>query len=220
MLPLSMYMEKSMLYVDGKPVIRRVVERVRKAFPKMEIYIAVLQKYLDDVFHEFRDIHNRLNFKPIAKAVGTVRTYQEVAPFLPPTETEILLHYADSIIDLDYKEMVQTHRSIGFAASSSADCTLAVSKNLKHEYSQVNFDQKCKVYSFQEKPNLSEYSWTGVAMLKREAVQKAINNSINLLPPRADRPQMRDTTQLDFGNHIFPTMLAMKQEVLAYSFNG
>ena len=57
-------------------------------------------------------------------------------------------------------------------------------------------------------------------MLKREAVQKAINNSINLLPPRDDRPEMPDTTQLDFGNHIFPTMLAMKQEVLAYPFNG
>ena len=57
MFPISTIMEKSLLPVDGKPVISHIVDNLRKCDKVGKITSCCLKKFEKQFEHEFRDIH-------------------------------------------------------------------------------------------------------------------------------------------------------------------
>lgn len=210
MLPLSMYMEKSMLYVGGKPVVRRIVERVREAFPRQLIELVVLNKYLKDFQHEFRDIPPvYFNIVGVPYPEGTVDAYlHSTAAQAANGDPDVLLHYADTVTDLNYNNLELAYHN----SSEAIECILAVTKGITHEYSQVDFDAQNRVLDFHEKPNLSAYTWTGIAIFDKNSIATAITDHVYY--------GSNYGRKMDFGRDIFPIMLNAGKNVRAYPFNG
>ena len=192
MFPLSTIMEKSLLPVDGKPVIRHIVDNLRKCDKVGNIYICCLQKFFKQFMHEFRD--ERVGIIPLKEPVGTFSTW-----FIANENTDgwSMVHYADCLTDIDYNDFISK-------IDDKSDGLIAVTNTVKHDYSEVSFTVDGVVQDFVEKPNVMNYSWSGIGLFKTKVVEEF----------RTD-----DGSSQDFAFDIFPQMI--KQEKLkAYPYNG
>jgi NDP-sugar pyrophosphorylase family protein len=206
-LPLSMYQEKSLFYVAGKPVVRRIVDDILAGLGEVEIIITVDEKRLADFKHEFRDIyHKPVWFAPVDYSPSTVYSYMEgVLQCNVQGNHDVLLHYADSFVEgLDYQGMYN-----GFRTGSRKDCVLAVTKNLRHEYSEVSWDAETGIVrKFEEKPTMPAWTWTGIAFFRQDIFMQTFGRLGT------------DAAKLDFGKDIFPFMIQTQQAIYAYPITG
>lgn len=186
--PYSRLLEKSMLPLGGKPVVRIIAERLYRqfAFNEHEMFICVLEKHVDVFKHEFRDM--KVGLKAFAEPLGTVNTLVYASQKEGITaEDDILLHYADTYTDINYADMYNRFRECGKGAM------IAISRNIKHDYSEVHFDTGSgMVVKMVEKPLLHYPTWTGIAIFNHGAWFYLMGGK-----------SAHDC--IDFGYDIFPT---------------
>jgi NDP-sugar pyrophosphorylase family protein len=220
MIPYSYYTEKSLLpLAGGKPIVRIIVERIRRYLGQVSpsnFIFCVSEKYKDHFEWEFRN--EGYNFSAKIEAVGTATHYYYAAEkefYFDPNET-VLIHYADGLTELDYAHFLKVF------GESGKDAMIAVTKNAKHEYSEViiqtpSFDnieqrdttppkQAVLVERFHEKANLTAPIWIGVVLLKHRVMQEEFGNSLF-------------GKEADFGYDVFPRR-AEKEKLYAYLYNG
>jgi NDP-sugar pyrophosphorylase family protein len=220
MIPYSYYTEKSLLpLAGGKPIVRIIVERIRQCLgqvPPSNFIFCISEKYRDHFEWEFRnDGHN---FSAKVEAIGTATHYYYAAEkefHFDPDET-VLIHYADALTELDYAHFLRVFEESG------KEAMIAVTKNAKHDYSEViiqtsSYDDSGQRYSappqqtllverFHEKPKLTAPTWIGIVLLKHRLMQEEFSNS--LFDKKAD-----------FGYDVFPR-LAEKEKLYAYLYSG
>jgi glucose-1-phosphate thymidylyltransferase len=200
MFPLSQIMEKSLLPVDGKPVIRHIVDKLKKSKNIDQIYIAVLVKHLKQFKHEFRDLKKKVTLIPLLFPKGTAVTLYDAANGKARSEW-VLVHYADCMLDLNYDELINTLEFV----DSKTHGVIAVTGKIKHDYSEVTVIGKAhglgRVAVFKEKPEIASLTWTGVGLFR---IRKLMEHYIGL--PESDIafdvfPQMIEETALKA--HVF-----------------
>lgn len=200
-----MYQEKSLFYVGGKPVVRRIVDDILASMGNVDIIITVDEKRLADFKHEFRD--TKVMFAPTTSpsTVFSYTTAYLTYPEVIQVKDDVLLHYADSFVEgVDYQGMFSRFRT-----GSRKDCMLAITKNLRHEYSEVTWDPETDViYNFQEKPTMPAWTWTGIAFFR----QISFIEALAMLET--------DDVKLDFGKDIFPFMIQKQLAIYAYPITG
>ena len=194
MYPLNTIMEKSLLPVDGKPVIRHIVDNLRKCPMVRQINVCCLHKFLKQFEHEFRD--ECLRIIPFEKPMGTYNTW-----FIANENTDdkewSMVHYADCMTEIDYNGFISK-------IDEKYDGMIAVTNTVKHDYSEVSFTSvDGVVQDFVEKPNLINYSWSGIGLFKNTPSGKYYN------PPNSQ----------DFAFDIFPQMIKA-EKLKAYPYNG
>jgi NDP-sugar pyrophosphorylase family protein len=219
MIPYSYYTEKSLLpLAGGRPIVRIIVERIRQYLgqvPPSNFIFCISEKYRDHFEWEFRNEGH--NFSAKIEAIGTATHYYYAAEkefHFVPNET-VLIHYADALTELNYAHFLKVFEESG------KNAMIAVTKNAKHEYSEViiqtPFDdseqryatppkQAILVEKFHEKANLTAPTWIGIVLLKHRVMQEEFGNS--LFGKKAD-----------FGYDVFPR-LAEKEKLYAYLYNG
>jgi NDP-sugar pyrophosphorylase family protein len=145
--------------------------------------------------HEFRDVEDVgiLSFKD---PVGTYTTwYLSVGEEEEGRSEWSMVHYADCLTEIDYDDFISK-------IDEKFDGIIAVTNTVKHDYSEVSFTVDGVVQDFVEKPNVMNYSWSGIGLFKTAALEEF----------RTDGSQ-------DFAFDIFPKMI--KQDKLkAYPYNG
>src|SRR5215510_9803250 len=112
--PYSRLVEKSMMPLGGKPVVRIIAENMyyQFAFDKASLFICVLKKHADAFRHEFRDMP--VNIHPFDEPVGTLRSFSFAASqYSMDRDDDILLHYADTYTRINYNTMYQQFRKSG-----------------------------------------------------------------------------------------------------------
>ena len=219
MWPISTIVNKHLLKLGGKPVIRHIVDKItnnntRKwrlpANSEFQIYpiditILCLQKDVKDYKWEFRDIPE-INFYPIDYNTGTATEFWEVLDRIKVKDENALLHYGDTITDLDYGHFMRI-----FKESKSMNAMIAVTENIRHDYSKVDCGTNVPgavsiVQKMEEKPLLSFPSWTGIAIFKTKFIQEFLF-------------KYAFPTPSDFGYDILPKLVE-KGELYAYQYDG
>jgi NDP-sugar pyrophosphorylase family protein len=184
--PYSRFMEKSMLPLGGKPVVRIIAERLDSMLHRQlgGIYIAVLQKHYDAFRHEFRDMP--VEVKSFSgPPVGSAGAYALIAREVNPGPMDFsLVHYADTYTTIDYAKMYESFRLRGDKP------LIAVTGNIHHDYSEVHYNSNNKVVEkLVEKPLLPYPTWTGIIIFTHGDFHR-------LMPVAFDN--------VDFGYDILP----------------
>ena len=214
MQPYSYYTEKSLLpLAGGKPIIRIIIDRITKYIPTdtEDIIICVLGKYLDNFRWEFRELDfQKIRFSEKVEAIGTATHYYYAAEkeFHFKEDETVLIHYADALTELDYAHFLKTFEESG------QDAMIAVTKNAKHDYSEVvlgiddlpDGHSIMGVRGFHEKPTLAYPTWTGIMLLKHRIMQQEFGNPLF-------------GKKWDFAFDVFPKLVE-KKKLYAYLYEG
>lgn len=212
MFPLTHFLNKHLLHLGGKPVIRIIADRLAPVIPPKNITIVCNKKDERDYKWEFRDMPVSFQtFEGGQEMIGTARQF--AGTLLSDGDTmshngDVLLHYGDTITDLDYREF--TKRWIDYKMDAFG--MLAVTKNIKHDYSQVNFDDiNHRITKIIEKPELSFPSWTGIGIFSGRKIKDEV------LEYMKENEGAAET--VDLAYHIFPRMVE-KRSLIAYEYTG
>lgn len=222
MFPLSSIMEKSLLPVDGKPVIRIIVDNLTKpevAKHLRKITICCLSKFKKQFEHEFRDMPS-IEFKEFDKPCGTATTLYE--SMYKGSSEWIMVHYADCITEIDYVKFIRQ-----IPKMRKSDGIIAVTNKVKHDYSEVVLQDGSKynkVWTFKEKPQLNNYTWSGIAIFKTKPFLKTADSLWNKYcetSPIASAMQLmtKQKPYYDIAFDIFPQMIKLNS-LSAFPYNG
>ena len=199
MYPLNQIIEKSLLPVDGKPVIRHIYDKIKFKWVNDilvygKIVICCLRKFRKQFEHEFRD-DDYIEIIDFEKPIGTFNTF-----FLASNQKRsewVMIHYADCLTDIDYCNFISK-------IDDKSDGLIAVTNTVKHDYSEVSFTTDGLVQDFVEKPKVMNYSWSGIGLFNTERLRLNYN---------------RKYEGTDFAFDIFPQMIK-KGKLKAYPYNG
>jgi NDP-sugar pyrophosphorylase family protein len=202
MFPLSTIMEKSLLPVDGRPVIRHIVDKLKKSKNVKDIHICCLHKFRKHFEHEFRD--EEIDIIGFEKPEGTYTTWfsalYEIDRYDSKednNESWSMVHYADCMTDIDYDDFISK-------IDPKYDGVIAVTNTVKHDYSEVSITKNDNiVQDFVEKPNVMNYSWSGIGLFFTPMVEGFYNGQDGQ----------------DFAFDIFPQMIKQKK-LKAYPYRG
>lgn len=228
MMPYSSIMEKSLLPLGGKPIIRMTIEELLASgiVAPEDITISVLPDNRDIFLHEFRDLS--VNIKTIEESPNTATHYYIIANRIGEGlsyNDDVMIHYGDNISAIDYKKFYNEYLSAQEYATD-IHCCIAGTMLIRHDYSAIRstsrMDQFLKdnmvtpakslfdmVIGFKEKPFLSERGWMGVAIFKNGKMMEMIEKVMN----------DKDTNSVDFGYDILPRF-AEAGHVILYKHEG
>ena len=190
-------MEKSLLPVDGKPVCRYIVDNLRRCENIGKITILCLTKFKKQFEHEFRDIPS-IKIEEMLSPLGTFTTFYAFTPSHEKHSEWVMVHYADCMTEIDYDDFISK-------IDEKYDGMIAVTNTVKHDYSEVAFTIDGVVQDFVEKPNLINYSWSGIGLFHVGHMHTGYRYT-------APGP-------MDFAFDIFPQMIEQKK-LKAYPYNG
>jgi NDP-sugar pyrophosphorylase family protein len=209
MWPLTHFANKHLLRLGGKPVIRIIAEKLLATGffdDKDESSITIVARAVDekDYKWEFRDwkgpnLDINVYFSDNLGIADTFYKAVESSDYIRQND-HVLLHYGDTITELDYRKFINTF------GRDNQRATIAITRNIRHDYSQVAIADNL-VFQWQEKPLLSFPSWTGIGMFKAEHIMKYIRESSKF------------GHSCDFAFDIFPKMVENK-ELFAYLYDG
>ena len=199
MFPISTIMEKSLLPVDGKPVIRHIVDNLRKCDKIGAIHICCLTKFMKQFQHEFRDEKEKIDIIGFEKPEGTYTTWFSALYETDKHDKEkewSMVHYADCLTEIDYDDFISK-------IDEKYNGLIAVTNTVKHDYSEVSFTVDGVVQDFVEKPNVMNYSWSGIGLFNTTSIMEFYNGHDGQ----------------DFAFDIFPQMIKV-EKLKAYPYNG
>ena len=140
---------------------------------------------------------------------GTANAIYQNLEFVDRYDTDyVLILSGDHIYKMDYSKMLDYHKAKG------ADCTIAVIDVPLKEASRfgiMSTNEDGSIYKFTEKPKEpdSTKASMGIYIFNREKLHKYLEAD------EADK-----TSSNDFGKNIIPAMLAAKDKMYAYPFDG
>lgn len=212
MFPMNQIMEKSLLPVNGKPVVRHIIENLTQpevAKHLRNITICCLTKFKKQFEHEFRDMPS-IQFQEFDEPVGTFFTWLDTAAvhYGKNITTEwSMVHYADCLTDIDYSDFISD-------IDPNYHGLIAVTKNVKHDYSEVKLSNNvintttARVTEFREKPQLTNYTWSGIGLFNTKQVEDYL-----------DYIDLGEGRKYDFAFDVFPLMIKEKK-LKAYLYTG
>lgn len=140
---------------------------------------------------------------------GTANAIYQNLAFINQYDAEyVLILSGDHIYKMDYSKMLDYH------IEKEADCTIAVLDVPLEEASRfgiMSANEDNSIYKFTEKPKNpdSTLASMGIYIFTKDKLQKYLTED-NEDPDSSN----------DFGKNIIPTMLAAKEKMFAYKFDG
>lgn len=140
---------------------------------------------------------------------GTANAIYQNIPFVDRYDPEyVIILSGDHIYKMDYNKMLEFHKE------KNADCTIAVLDVSLEEASRFGImtaDEKGYVTEFEEKPKQpkSTLASMGIYIFTWNKLKQYLIDNEN-----------DETASKDFGKNIIPDMLANKEVMVAYPFEG
>ena len=140
---------------------------------------------------------------------GTANAIYQNLEFINRYDSEyVLILSGDHIYKMDYSKMLDFHKS------TQADCTIAVIEVPIEEASRfgiMSANEDGTIYKFSEKPKNpdSTKASMGIYIFNKKKLESYLI---------ADAQDTESSN--DFGKNIIPAMLAAKEKMMAYSFEG
>lgn len=205
--PLTSYVPKPMIPVINKPIMEFLIDLLaRQGFDEIVISVSHLAGAIEDYFRDgsrfgvrlaysLEGRHDRGRFVSEAMgAAGGLKKIQEHAGFFDDT---FVVLSGDAIIDLDFRDAVDFHRS----RRSIATLLLQdVPRSEISKYGVVNTDADGRVLQFQEKPSPDE------------AVGTRVSTGMYVFEPEA-LEEIPTGQPFDIAHQFFPRLLARGRPV-------
>ena len=140
---------------------------------------------------------------------GTANAIYQNIPFIERYDPEyVVILSGDHIYKMDYSKMLAFHKE------KNADCTIAVLEVPWEEASRFGImtaDENGEITKFEEKPKepKSNLASMGIYIFTWEKLRKYLTMD-----------EVNPESENDFGKNIIPSMLAKKQKMVAYPFEG
>lgn len=140
---------------------------------------------------------------------GTANAIYQNIPFVDRYDPEyVIILSGDHIYKMDYNKMLEFHKE------KNADCTIAVLDVSLEEASRFGImtaDEKGYITEFEEKPKQpkSTLASMGIYIFTWKKLKQYLIDNEN-----------DETASKDFGKNIIPDMLANKEVMVAYPFEG
>ncbi|CAA7600234.1 Nucleotidyl transferase domain protein [Acididesulfobacillus acetoxydans] len=196
--PLTAYVPKPMLPLQGKPLLEWVLLPLIAA--GMRDFVLAVSYLAEQIVNYFGDgarwgvtISYSRGPEPAGKA-GEIWRAREL---LHSGDDPFLLVPGDTIAHLDYRELLDFHRSHG------GPVTVAFSRRYRLEVGTAELDEKNRVTRFREKANLDQPVSTGAYVL-----DERILSQIEALQPEG--------REVDLPAEVFPRLLAQGTPIYGY----
>jgi NDP-sugar pyrophosphorylase family protein len=172
MKPWTDLIPKDMLPIDGKPVVRHIVEKLPTTCT-----IVCQTKHKSLYHHEFRDTW--VSIVDIEGGKGSLFDFLDAMKHPNWVESDAyLLHYGDELTQIDYRQLFDAHIAGGNQA------TLALLEDFRLPVGVATvFGQK--IVSFEEKPTLNTLFWPGIAVVNASALDYYVDFGSLLFPKLA-----------------------------------
>jgi NDP-sugar pyrophosphorylase family protein len=211
MFPLNTIMEKSLLPINGKPVIRHIVENLtvpEVARHLRKITICCLDKFKKQFEHEFRDMPS-IEIMGFLEPIGTATTFLAAIEKENNIDDFSMIHYADCLTEIDYSQFIEYTYSCKKHYGYNPDGVIAVTNKVKHDYSEVIIDNEFapNVIEFKEKPLIPTYTWSGIGLFNPQVFRTYTPSTERLFD------------NIDIATHILPRMVETNR-LRAYPYNG
>jgi NDP-sugar pyrophosphorylase family protein len=195
--PITDYLPKPMLPVQGKPLLEWVILQLR-AYGIMDYLIAVsyLAEQIENYFGNGASWGIEIQYSRGANPAGKAGEVWRCRDLLNG-ESRFLVVPGDTISRLNYRDFIAFHEQCGGMA------TLALSTRYRLEVGTATVDQTGRVIGFREKMNLDCPVSTGAYLL-----EKTIFPYIEGLNPSCN--------QVDLPGDVFPILLSEEQGVYGF----
>ena len=183
-------MPKAMLPVGGKPVIRWIIEGLKK-HGLIDILICINSNF-NGVFRDYLEDGSRFGVK-IQYSVSDrpLGTAGEVFNARKRIGGSFLLYYGDELTPVNLSELIEFHRT-----RHDGLATLALVKNVPLEVGLVELDRD-RVIEIKEKPPIEKTTWAGIALLEQRIFKYMKGEE-------------------DFASRVFPRALSSGEVIYGY----
>ncbi|MCA9826961.1 MAG: nucleotidyltransferase family protein [Nitrosopumilus sp.] len=227
--PLSVFVPKSMMPIEGKPLLEHIVNYLNKFNEITEIIIIYDESKLGEQVPNFFDgksYRTKLTFRK-DKLRGTGGALLECAEDLK-NEDDFILWFSDNLSNLDVQGMINQFRNSGCIGC------IATRRKKPEETGFVKIDNSNKILQFIEKPisDLQQPEALGIYMFKTDIIKKiqerATDEEINLSFDIMQKLPSGSLLSYDIGNSVWidiegPTKImrntALIQNVLADTYD-
>ena len=184
--PYTDILPKIMFPVGGKPLGRRIIDTLCNSGYTDILFCVSRQwsKYIQDYFGDGERFGARIAYSESDRTLGTAGEVKKAEGLI---EDDFLVYYGDVLTQISLKEMELIH--LKNVSEPKYMGVLGVQHGLDTEVGIIGIKSDGDVRVFQEKRQLPCYSWSAVAILKREV--------LNMITPEDN----------DFGSHIFPKII-------------
>ncbi len=189
--PLSEFIPKSMMPVDGVPLIRRIYNRWKK---EDETTIVCINEKQEKFFtYEF----SRPGDSPIifSKSESPLCTSGEIWNAKKYITGDFILYYGDMLCSVNREELLAEHDK--YKDYDRYMGTMVAVKNLAGETGVIELDDNDLVRRFVEKRPTDRWSWAAIGVFKRELLDYCFKGR-------------------DFGAQVFPTLIEEGHMFKAY----
>ncbi len=191
MRPLSSYLNKGMIPVNGRPLLEHVITKLqRQGFTDLIVAVTLFPEQLQHYFGDGSRFGVRIEYVPRPEPSQTAGEVHALREWLPSGEP-FGVHYGDILTNLALPAMVRQHQATGAVA------TLGLVTGVPVHAGVATLGEGGRVTAFTEKPPLD----------------LCCNAAVYVLSPR--------TLEYcgpgkDFGRHVFPEMIAAGEDVRGY----
>jgi mannose-1-phosphate guanylyltransferase len=209
--PLTYEVPKPMVPIIERPIISYLFDLL-KAHRFNEVIVTVSYKanMLEDHYQNGHEHGMHIayslegsveNGELVPEALGSAGGLKKVQKFANFFDDSFLVVCGDAIIDLDLSEAMRFHKSHGGLATIVCK---QIPKEEVFRYGVVVTDERGKIESFQEKPNI------------HEAKSNIINTGIYIFEPEVLN-LVPDNQKYDIGGELLPLMVEKKLPFYAYA---
>lgn len=162
--PYTKILPKPLIPIGDIPILERIINRFCDYGAK-EFYMTVNYKknMIKSYFAELNTDYT-IEYVEEEKPLGTAGSIKLIEKGF---ETPIFVTNCDSLIQADYTDMYQYHKTSGNAMT-----IVSALKNVTVPYGVLNFKEDGVITSMEEKPNLSYFINTGMYIMNPEVIDK------------------------------------------------
>lgn len=191
MRPLSDYLNKGMIPLEGKPLAEYVVSHlVRNGFTDLIFAVTMFPEQLEKHFGDGERFGAHIQYVHRPEPSGTAGEVYALRDLIPPEES-FLVHYGDILHAMDLRAMHEQHEQTNPAA------TIGLVTNVTIHTGVAEMDAEGKLLSFVEKPIL----------------EKPCHAAVNIFGPAVWDYLAPGA---DFGYDVIPAMIRAGEPVMGF----
>lgn len=165
--PYSDIIPKSMMPVDGVPIISRIFDKWAIGADIYNVIICVNRGQEKFFKHEFRDVRGDVRLVTSSKPLGTAGEVWNARKYI---KENFVLYYGDMLTNIDPIKLLQEHIKSEIAGNGYIG-TLAVVRGTSTEKGIVESDDNGNVIKFTEKPPLESWTWAAIGVFENKILQ-------------------------------------------------
>lgn len=191
MRPLSSYLNKGMIPVNGRPLLEWVIGRLAaQGFDDLLVAVTMFPDQLQHYFGDGSRFGVRMQYVPRPEPSQTAGEVFALREHLAGEE-DFVVHYGDILTTLDLRGMVAKHQA------TRAVATLGLVTNVAVHAGVAEVGEDGRVTQFVEKPPLPLWCNSALAVYNRRVLDYCGPNK-------------------DFGNHVIPELIAAGEDVRGF----